>query len=205
MAVERIPTRPSEVRDVLQQASAAIGATANWPYQAPTQGQVNAQAFTITANIQTVANLEGQLKTAKGVLKDSVDQGIEMMKRIDQVTDGMFTPQGVAKSNFGVPPKKTTHGPHVPLIKIVVRVVEDGAESASIFLDWEPIDGASSYQVDWYSDAAMTVKVGDTAVSASEYTITGLTTGKQYWAKVRGVRGEEHGPWSEPATRVAGI
>ena len=31
-----------------------------------------------------------------------------------------------------------------------------GAESASIFLDWEPIDGASSYQVDWYSDAAMT-------------------------------------------------
>ena len=43
------------------------------------------------------------------------------------------------------------------------------------------------------------------AVSSSEYEIAGLTMGQQYWIRVRGIRGNEYGQWSDPATRVANL
>ena len=35
--------------------------------------------------------------------------------------------------------------------------------------------------------------------------LTGLVRGKEYWFRVRAVRGSKTGPWSDQATRVASI
>ena len=74
----------------------------------------------------------------------------------------------------------------------------------SILFDWESIVGAS-YEIKWFSNAPMTQLVGSATSTASEYVISGLTPGQQYWMSVRPVRGSETGPWSDPATRVANV
>ncbi len=74
----------------------------------------------------------------------------------------------------------------------------------SILFDWESIVGAS-YEIKWFSNATMTQLVGSATSTASEYVISGLTPGQQYWMIVRPVRGSETGPWTDPATRVANV
>ncbi|MFN8139055.1 MAG: fibronectin type III domain-containing protein [Fimbriimonadales bacterium] len=48
-----------------------------------------------------------------------------------------------------------------------------------------------------------TVVGSATSASTSDYVISGLTPGTQYWMRVRPVRGSEVAPWSDPATKVA--
>ncbi len=146
-----------------------------------------------------------QLAQARAYLRAQRDQGVDMMKRIDEVTDGLYGPDGAEKNNFGLPPKKSTAGPSEPLDQIVIIKTEDGTSPASIFVDWDTEAGAAAYQVEWYTDSAMTQQIGNAAVSESEYEIAGLIAGQQYWIRVRAIRGSEFGPWSDPATRVANI
>jgi hypothetical protein len=55
------------------------------------------------------------------------------------------------------------------------------------------------------SGGKLTQLVGSATSTGSEYVISGLTPGQQYWMIVRAVRGSETGPWSDPATRVANV
>ncbi|MBN2210976.1 MAG: fibronectin type III domain-containing protein [Sedimentisphaerales bacterium] len=205
MAKRRIPTKPAELRDQMMQAATAIGAEANWPATAPTQLEVGNLAGNLYNSITEVDNLKAQLAQARATLRTQRDEGVEMMQRVDAVTDGLYGPDGAQKNNFGLPPKKTTPGASEPLGQVIITLVADGTAPASIFLDWDTDAGAAAYQVEWYTDAALTQQVGNAAVSESEYEIAGLTAAQQYWMRVRGVRGSEYGPWSDPATRVANI
>jgi len=205
MAKRRIPTKPTELRDQLSQAVAGIGAEANWPLTAPSLIEVGGLAGNISGAITQVDNLKSQLAQARADLHANRDQSVDMMKRIDEVTDGLYGPGGAEKNNFGLPPKKTTHGESEPLDQIVITKVEDGISPASIFVDWDSESGAAAYQIEWYTDSAMTQQIGNAAISASEYEIAGLTSAQSYWIRVRAIRGSEYGPWSDPATRVANI
>ena len=205
MAKRRIPTKPNELRDQLTQAATGIGGEANWPATAPILPEVSILVVEISSVITQVDGLKAQLAQARAVLRATRDQGVDMMKRIDEVTDGLYGPDGAEKNNFGLTPKKTTHGGSEPLDQIVILKTEDGTSPASIFVDWDTEAGAAAYQVEWYTDSAMTQQIGNAAVSESEYEIAGLTAGQQYWIRVRAIRGGEYGPWSDPATRVANI
>jgi len=55
------------------------------------------------------------------------------------------------------------------------------------------------------SKPALVKMVGSATVTSSEYEITGLTRGNQYWVRVRAVRASMTGHWSDQATRVANI
>lgn len=204
MAKRRIPTKPNEVRDQLMQASSGIGGEANWPSTAPTQAEVGVQMGDLFTAITAVNDLKAQLAQARATLRDKRDVGVETMKRIDEVTDGLYGPDGPEKNNFGLPPKKTTRE-SVPLDQVVIIKVEDGTSPASVFVDWDSEQGAAAYQIEWYTDSAMTLQIGNAAISESEYEIAGLTASQQYWIRVRAIRGSEYGPWSDPATRVANI
>lgn len=204
MAKRRIPTKPTELRDQMLQAAAGIGGEANWPPTAPTQADVNTQAGNISTAITNVDSLMAQLSQARATLRTLRDQGVDTMKRIDEVTDGLYGAGGPQKNNFGLPPKQTG-GVSVPLDQVVITKTADGTSPASIFVDWDQEEGAAAYQIEWYSDSALTQQIGNAAVSESEYEIAGLTAGQQYWVRVRAIRGNEFGAWSDPATRVANV
>ena len=187
------------------QAASGIGGEPSWPATAPTVIEVNTQVVNLFTGITQVNDLKSQLSQARADLHTKTDDGREIMKRIDEVTDGLYGADNAKKNDYGLPPKKSTHGAQVPLEQVVITKVEDGTSPASIFVDWDSDAGASAYQVEWFSDAAMTTQVGSAAVSASEHEIQGLTMSQQYWVRVRSVRGNEFGQWSDPATRVANL
>jgi hypothetical protein len=67
---------------------------------------------------------------------------------------------------------------------------------------WDAVLGAQSYIVECSQDpngpwtqAAITTR--------SSHTLTGLTSGKKYWIRVRGVGAAGLGPWSDPAVKMA--
>ncbi len=204
MTSPRIPTKPSALRDVMAQATVGIGGEANWPTTAPTETEVNTEALALHADIMDVESKKAQLAQARAALRAKRDQCLATMKKIDQVTDGLYGPDGPEKENFGLPPKKTG-GPSVPLEQVVITKIADGTAPASIFVDWDPEEGAAAYQIEWFMNSITGTAIGNAAVSESEFEIMGLQSKVQYWIHVRAIRGNEYGPWSDPATRVANL
>jgi len=205
MGKPRIATKPNELRDQLTQAASGISGEANWPATAPTQPDVVTLVGNLFTNITQIEDLKSQLSQARATLHTQVDDGVALMKRIDEVTDGLYGSDSPKKNDFGLPPKKSTHGASIPLEQVIIIKIDDGTAPASIFVDWDSDAGASAYQIEWFSDSAMTQSIGSAAVSASEHEIQGLTMSQQYWVRVRSVRGNEYGQWSDPATRIANL
>ena len=200
---DRIKRRPDQLRDQLNQAAAAITAAGAAWTGSVTAAQVTAAANTINTSITTVNNVSADLKVKRQTLRTDGSAGIVIMKQVDEITDAIFGPDGAGKAAYGLPPKGVTTGP-APLVKLTdIRTLDDPMPN-SILFDWESIVGAS-YEIKWFSNATMTQLVGSATSTASEYVISGLTPGQQYWMIVRPVRGSETGPWSDPATRVANV
>jgi hypothetical protein len=197
----RIKTRPDELRDQLTTASAAATAAGlSWPASAPTPAALTAAADALTADLADVAAAEGSLATARQTRDNDATTGRGLMKDVDEATDFLYGADGAEKVNFGLTPKGSSAVE--PLVQLTDIKISDGLPSHSIFFDWEGITGAS-YEVQWFTDSALANMVGSTVVTQSEYTVSGLTGGTQYWMHVRPVRGGQYGPWSDPATRVA--
>ena len=201
---DRIKRRPDQLRDQLNQGASGItGAGAAW-----TGSPTAAQATTAATNIDSANTIEknaaATLKIARKNLRTARDAGLAVMKKIDETSDSVYGPAAAEKANFGLLPKGGSGGGPEPLHKLIEILTKEGLTSGSIFFDWESIDGAS-YEIKWYSNGTLTQLVGSATSTASEYMISGLTPGQQYWMIVRPVRASEQGPWSDPATRVANV
>jgi len=197
----RIKKRPDELRDQLNTAAAAITAAGPaWPMGAPTAANVTAAATALNTSLTSIATAEANLATLRQTRNTNVTAGQDLMDRVDAATDLLYTPSGAQKLNFGLSPKG--QGSQPGIVKLTDLKTFDGVPPHSIRFDWESIEG-STYEVKWFTDSALTLLVGSAVSTQSEFTISGLTAGTQYWMVVRPVRGGEYGPWSDPATRIA--
>ena len=205
MAKPRIATKPADVHTQLTQAATGITGETNWPATAPTEVDVSMAATELDMAITAVENFKVQLAQARATLHTKCDVGQDLMKRIDEVTDGLYGSDSPQKENFGLPPKKSTHGEHKPLEQVLITKIHAGTAPASIYVDWDPDAGAKAYEIEWFSDATLTLRIGNVSITVSEYEILGLVVGQQYWVHVRSVSGTETGQWSDPATFVANL
>jgi hypothetical protein len=167
------------------------------PFAATTTARGNiATSITDTDAKQDAWKVAGQLKGTR------VLAGIEIMKKVDEFTDALYTPSGAEKNNFGLPPKGAAIDPQPKLIEIVVT---DGPIAGSLMFDWESIEGAS-YEVQWAANPGLSPIVGSAiSASTSDTIIGGLTPGIQYWMHVRPMRGSESAQWSDPAPKIAPV
>ncbi len=199
----RIERRPDALRDQLNQASAAATAVGiTWPPAAPTPAQLTAAATALNTNITNINGFEGQLATERQTRDTNVTTGYDLMKGVDEATDSLYGPDGAQKTNFGLTPKGSS--PIAPLVKLTDIKTFDGLLPGSIRFDWENIEGAT-YEVQWSLASTFTDLVGSAVSTQSEYMVSGLTSGVQYWMRVRPVRGGQSAAWSDPATRVAPV
>ncbi|MCC6351673.1 MAG: fibronectin type III domain-containing protein [Fimbriimonadaceae bacterium] len=200
---ERIKRQPDKLRDQLTQAIA--GATAlgpAWPASAPTVAAMTTARDNLDASITDTEAKENAWKVAAQLKATRAATGIDLMKKVDEATDLLYGPSGAEKNNFGLPPKGAAIE---PLHKLIAIVVTDGAVPGSLKFDWESIEGAS-YEIQWSNASSFATVVGSaTSASASDYIISGLVPGTQYWMRVRPVRGADMAPRSDPATRVAPV
>ena len=189
--------------DQLTQAAAAIEALgAAWPAAAPTLPQVEAARDNISTSITDTDAKKDAWQVAGQLKGTRVDTGVGYMERIDDATTLLYGPSGAEKNNFGLTP---LGAPLPPLHKLIEIVFTDGLVAGSLKADWESIEGAS-YEVQWSNTSNFATIIGSAiSASASDYVISGLVPGTQYWMRVRPVRGGQTAEWSDPATRVAPV
>lgn len=200
---ERIRRNALALKDQLTQAIAGItGAGSAWPGAAPTAATVTTARDNLSTSISDTDTKEDAWKVAGQLKTVRIDTGVGLMKLIDEFTDALYTPSGAEKNNFGLPPKGAAID---PLHKLIALVLGDGPVPGSLKFDWESIEQAS-YEVHWSTTSNFATITGSaTSASASDFIISGLVPGTQYWARVRPIRGGQTEQWSDPATRVAPV
>ncbi|MCB1232333.1 MAG: fibronectin type III domain-containing protein [Verrucomicrobiae bacterium] len=78
-----------------------------------------------------------------------------------------------------------------------------GDDSGEVDLTWDPVRGASSYEIQTSPDPITADSWGHGGISTkSKLTLTGLPTGDRCWFRVRAIGANGNGAWSDPATKV---
>ncbi|MFY9234774.1 MAG: fibronectin type III domain-containing protein [Fimbriimonadaceae bacterium] len=196
----RITRNIQNLLDMLGLSNTAITALGlGWPSSAPTAVEVNTAKTNLQTAVTDTDTKEAAWRIAAQTKQTRINEAIAIMKEIDLVTDGLYTRTGAQKTSFGLEP----WGAEIEaLAKLIELEISDGPIAGSIKFDWENIEGAS-YEVRWYSDSALTELVGTATSTQSEFIVSGLTPGTQYWMTVTPHRGGQQGTVSDPATRVA--
>jgi hypothetical protein len=200
---QRITKNAALLRDQLTTAIAGITAAGlSWPVGAPTVAAVTAVRDDIADSITDTDTRESAWKVAAQTKRTNVETGYDTMLSIDEYTDAVYGPSAAEKNNFGLTPKGAAIDPLHILVELSLT---DGPVAGSLKFDWESIEGAS-YEVQWSSTSNFATITGSaTSASASDYIISGLVPGTQYWTRVRPIRGGQVEAWSDPATRIAPI
>jgi hypothetical protein len=95
--------------------------------------------------------------------------------------------------------------PAAPVTMTAVTGLEStpGDDSGEIDLSWNPVRGASSYEIQSSPDPITPTSWGHAGISTkSSLTLTGQPSGARCWWRVRAVGASGPGPWSDPATKI---
>lgn len=95
--------------------------------------------------------------------------------------------------------------PATPVVMTPVTSLESspGDDSGEVELSWDPVRGASSYEIQTSPDPITADSWGHGGISTkSRTTLTGLPTGERCWFRVRAIGANGPGGWSDPATKV---
>jgi len=207
---ERISRKPDELAQQCDRAHNAIGGEPAWPAPpaAPIAMTLLTRSQNLTTQLSVINSFESQLRAARQAMKPFIEDAREDMLKVDQATDLLYGEDSAKKIQFGLDPKKpaggATTGAGGGIEQVIIRATKDGTHPASIWVDWEAVEGAA-YEIQWFTDAPLTQMIGSATVTASELEVQGLQQGQQYWFRVRAVRASNAGPWSDQATRVANI
>jgi len=202
---ERISRKPDELAEQCARVAVAIETEPNWPPAplAPTAMDFNGHAENLLRQLSVIGKLESQLHDARQAIKPLIRNARADMTKADQATSMLYGPEGAQKMDFGIAPKKTR--PHTIKPKqVVISSIIGGAHRDSILLYWAKV-GTAVYEVQWFTGADLKQMAGSATVTASELDVQGLERGKQYWFRVRAVRANQPGLWSDQATRVVNI
>ncbi len=83
-----------------------------------------------------------------------------------------------------------------------------GSSSTSIYLEWATVNSAETYDIEWTNKVTNFDNTKDTTVVSgikfNHYELTGLESGKEYFARVRAVNSKGESAWSEIKSVVIG-
>jgi hypothetical protein len=101
-------------------------------------------------------------------------------------------------------PRKSSAPAALPMVENVRP--RHGEKHGDIFLKCSPVKNAKSYDIEiCEGDPSIegNWRHAAVSVSASKMLVTGLTPGKVYWFRVRGIGANGAGPWSQYASLMA--
>ena len=106
----------------------------------------------------------------------------------------------IQSAGFGVKSGKTPPG--VPDMVQSLSVTA-GDNAGELDLQWDPVVGASTYEVHISPDpVTQTSWIPQKSVTKSKKAVLGLTSGAKMWARVCGVGPGGTGAWSDPASKI---
>ncbi len=185
---------------MVQMIAAITALGPGWPSSGPALLAVTTAKNDLATSITDADAAEAAWKIKNQTRGTKTNNGIAIADSVLRTAVALYGENGAELANFGFSPG----GHQEALHKLVEIVTQDGLSAGSIRFDWENIGGAT-FEVQWFSDSGLTMMVGSATSTRSEFTISGLTSGTQYWMHVRPHRGGQSAPWSDPATRVAPV
>ncbi len=80
---------------------------------------------------------------------------------------------------------------------------EIGKNTGEVCINFKRVKSATGYEFQISEGTPDNWTNAGAAGKTSKYTFRGLNPGKKYWFRVRAIKGEEKGAWSDPATTTA--
>lgn len=156
--------------------------------------------FQMIRNDTTIVNtLVGNIKTGTATCTFSAPSGYRYKVRCRgyRTTTNEYGPWSDYTENMSTVP-------NAPTYFLVCRA----QSRTSIYMEWEPIGGATSYDIEYaikkeYFDGSDQTTVKNNITSAF-YLIEGLETGHEYFLRIRSVNGQGHSEWSKISSVILG-
>lgn len=202
--MRRFKTSRYELGVQVRSAANGILGEPAWPAGVPTHAEVLALADEFDAKVDDLREKENVLLGARAGVLDVEARCQAMVRRIDNITSGLYGADGYQKGMYGLRPKDTTRNSYGPTPQVVKLVLRDGPEPGSILAEWKTVPGAV-YEIQWFDQQEMEALLGSRSSTRSKLLISGLAPGRQFWIRVRAVRSRRTGEWSETATRIANV
>lgn len=198
---DRLERATSRLLEQLRQAaSGATSEGAAWPASAPSAAELTANHAALEAAVLASAQAKAAWQKASSEERALKRESVGLIRRVDEATDLLYGPTSVDKERFGLRPKGSQSLP--PLAQLTRLRAADGSGPGSISLRWRAIRGCV-YEVQWSLSSDFEEILGGLLSTRVTCEIEGLVPRQQVWMRVRPVRANKYGPWSDPETRVA--
>ena len=180
----------------------------------------NSNASTLTAKLTALATATAALQTAVNNAQAAQDAAMSLVAAqaavadawnaaFDALADAALTAtsgDAVKIESLGMQPYTTGNAPPVGIPAQVQNLsATTGDFEGTVDLAWDKVPGARSYEIQVTTTPADSNSYHHAATSLkSSATISGLNSGAKYWFRVAAIGSAGQGPWSDPATKMAG-
>ncbi len=201
--MRRISRNWNDLSQQLLSAGRGISLEPSWPATAPTQVEVEAASAEITSLTTQIIAAENVLQGLRLSRHKAIEDGTQLMRRVDQATNALYGETGSQKITYGLRLKDQVRNSSGPTPAISKLLLTDGPVKGSISAGWKKVPRAT-YEVQWFSDEALESLMGAT-VAPQNQTFIPAAPGVQIWLRVRAMRGRRLGEWSEVVTRISNV
>lgn len=207
MTKVKLNLRPLSVPDKVQfatQVVTALTGNANFSDPSPAIADIQAAAQELTDSYND-ANTTRQLSYTKTAIQNQKEDALDatltaLGNYVDNISKGDET---IIKS-AGLSTKAKASPVGVP-VQVENLSAVSTANAGEIVLKWKSVRGSKSYIVRQSTDIADSSKwIQELVVTKATATISNLKSGAQFWFQVAAVGAAGQGPWSDPATKIAG-
>jgi hypothetical protein len=176
----------------------ALTGNANFPTTTPPLAQITTEltAYQAALAMPSGQPRDAQVAATRGQLADSLDKLARGLELVPNVTEAMLATSGFDLRKTPVFSGETVGAPGN------VRLKQTGV-SGVVQVLCDAVPRASAYELQYTQDPNNGPwSDGGTFASTRGIGITGLTRGKDYWARVRAIGTSGPGSWSDPATAL---
>ena len=151
---------------------------------------------------------ESGVATAKDNLKLSVEERDAAKNELESVDAAIVNSVNSQSQDASVLlttgyPLVEERGTAAPIEQVVNLSSATGDEPGEIDINFDRVKSATGYEFQISIDNPENWTNAGAAGKTSKHTFNNLTPGKKYWIRVRALRGEDKGAWSNPVTNTA--
>jgi hypothetical protein len=194
LSVSPASVAEGETATVTVTAKAALAADQKFMLTVTGTATAN-EDFTLAPDL-TVAKAATKGSTLLQAVKDSVSGEADETVMITATAGGIMvgTATVTIKGDTATP---TTPTPTSDLGAPTIEDVKAGAKMLTVM--WSAVEGATGYMVQWKTKSQSYGATRQASTTQMTHSIMELTNGMEYMVRVRGMKGDAYGKWSEEA------
>jgi hypothetical protein len=190
-----------QIADKIDTVKTAMTGNANFTTPNPSLTALGTAGTTLRTKIAAIATAQANLATAVADADAAATAAMNLLNQeaayVETTTGG--DPVKIQSSGFDV----ASAGGPVHMTQVTNLSAAVGDSPGEIDLNWNPVSGAKSYEIQTSTDpntpASWAFKDNSTK---SKTTLSGLTSASRIWVRVRAIGANEKGGWSDPAESV---